>query len=287
MSKKTRSMALVLIIMAGVMGIGYIWMIYGSTPNASEAPELSKKINGKILLDGTVVAEKNADLGFIIPAKITTISKKVGDSVRSGELLAVQDSVDLRAQLDAAEANAGAASSQLEMFKHDLKKEKLKVHDVSGRVKKEQQAQVASSQDSVSAQESVLAAAQAGVTAAQAQLNKTLLKAPFDGIIIRQDAEIGEISGATVPAFMTISSTEPLKKIEAFASDLDVANIKIGDSGKVTFDFLGSQKTIDAKVVTIDPSTSLNGNNSAYKVTLMLENTDEKIRSGMHASVSF
>jgi len=287
MNKKTRNIALALIIIAGVVGLGYIWMNYGSVPNSIEAPELSKKINGKTLLDGIIVSEKNAQLGFVISAKITSISKKVGDVVKAGEILAIQDSSDLKATLNAAQANAQSATRQLDVLNHDLKMEKLKVHDVSGNAKKEQNAQVASSEDSVNVQESAIAAALDNVASAQAQLAKTILKAPFDGIITRQDAEIGEVTGASVPAFITIASSEPLKKIEAFANDLDVASLKVGDVSQVSFDIIGTQKIINAKIISIDPAANSIQGKSVYKITLMLDQSDAQLRSGMHASVSF
>ena len=133
----------------------------------------------------------------------------------------------------------------------------------------------------------LIAAAISSVESAQVQLAKTVLKAPFEGIITRQDAEVGEVAGASVPSFLTVSSIEPLKKIEAFASDLDVANLKVGDSAKVSFDMLGSQKVINAKISTIAPSATMIQGKMVYKVTLMLDQTDAQLRSGMHASVSF
>jgi RND family efflux transporter MFP subunit len=287
MSSKTRSIALSFIMLAGMVGAVYIWMSYGSKPDSTEAPTLTQKTNGKIMLDGTIVPKKNSDLGFVIPARIVSISKKVGDTVKAGEILAVQDNSDLKAQLNATQADAEAAIGQLDVLNHDLKKEKLKLHDVSGNLKKEQRAQVASNKASIDVQESAATAAQDGVASAQAQLAKTILRAPFNGVITRQDGEVGEVSGASVPAFMTVASSEPLKKIEAFASDIDVASIKVGDTAHVTFDFMGTQKTIDAKVTSVDPATNSSQGKSTYKVTLMLDNADDQIRSGMHANVSF
>ena len=287
MSKKTRNIALSFIVIVGIIGLGYVWFNYGIKPNSADAPEVAKKSSGSILLDGTIVAEKNADLGFVIPAKIISISKKVGDTVKTGDVLAIQDGSDLKTQLDAANANVAAANSKLDELNHDLKKEKLKVHDAGGNARREQEAQVASNKDSVEVQKSVIAAAISSVESAQVQLAKTVLKAPFEGIITRQDAEVGEVAGASVPSFLTVSSIEPLKKIEAFASDLDVANLKVGDSAKVSFDMLGSQKVINAKISTIAPSATMIQGKMVYKVTLMLDQTDAQLRSGMHASVSF
>jgi len=287
MNKRVRNIALIVIILAGLIGLYYVWTNYGSSPDAKEAPALSEKTTGSILLDGTVVPEKSADLGFIIPAAITSISKKVGDVVKVGEILAVQNGSDLKAEANAAQAGVAGAQSELDKLNHDLKNAQLKLHGLSGNALKQQKALVSSSKASVEVQKSAIVAAQDNLSNAQAQLAKTILKAPFGGIITRQDGEIGEVGGSSVSPFMTIASDEPLQKIEAFASDLDALKIKIGDSAQITFDAPDTQKTIPAKVSAIDPAPAENNGKLTYKITLMLENTDAGIRSGMHASVSF
>ena len=287
MSKKTRGIALAVIVFAGCAGLWYVWTNYGFTPNSADAPTLAKQISGQASYDGTVVPVKNADLGFIIPAKITSLTKKVGDVVKVGEILAVQDSADINAQIRASQASLQSAEADLEVAKHDLKKEQLKVHDVSGNIRKEQKVQVSSNEDSVAVKESDVIVAQNNLAQTEAQLAKTFLKAPFNGIITRLDSEVGEISGAAVPAFLTIASNDSLGAIEIFVSDLDVTNIKSGEVAQVKFDALTEQTAVKAHVYSVEPMASMNNGSSTYKIKLMLEETNEKIKLGMHASVSF
>jgi len=286
MSKKARNIALAVIVLAGIAGIVYIWVNYGFNPNAQEAPALSKKTTGYIQLDGTVVPDKTADLGFVSSATITSITKRVGDAVKAGDVLATQDAADVRAQVGAAQASLRGAQSELDKLNHDLKKQKLALHGLDGNARKQQKAQISSNEDSVDVQKSAIIAAQDEVTNAQAQLSKTILKAPFDGIITRQDGEAGEVGGAMIAPFMTITTDGSLKKVEAFASDLDVVSIHVGDSADATFDMQGTQKIITAKVISIDPATDSSQGKLTYKVTLMLDQTDDTLRWGMHASIS-
>ncbi len=285
MNKNTRNISLAVICLAGVISLGYIWSVFGLEPKAQDAPTLSANANGKILLEGKVVPEKIADLGFLLPADLKTINKQVGDQVKAGEVLATQESADLQAQVSSAQANLAGAQAELNKTNHDLKQEKLKVHGLSGYARKEQQAQVSSNEDSVLVQENAVVAAQNSLLSAKVQLAKTILKAPFDGTITRQTGEVGEIGGASAPAFLTIVSSEPLQKIEALASDLDVSKLKISDSAQVIFDVLGTQKTMAAKISAIDPGATDSQGKSTYKVTLRLDETDPVIKTGMHASV--
>jgi len=278
---------LAIIILAGAAGFWYVWTNYAFTPNAQEAPALSRQAAGAIVLDGTVVPDKTAELGFVIPSQITSITKNVGDTVKAGDILATQEDIDVRAQANAAQANAQSAQSQLDKLNHALKKDELAKHGLSDNARQQQDAQVQSDKNAVEAQESAIIAAQDGIVAAQDQVSKTVLKAPFDGVITRQDGQVGEVAGELAPPFMTIATNETPQKIEAYASDLDVAAIHVGDSATVTFDSGGLQTTAPAKVSAVDPATDSSPGKSTYKVTLMLDQPDANVKTGMHASVAF
>lgn len=282
MSKKVLNISLFVIVLVAIFASAYIWYSFGMKPKTEDAPSLASSVQNQIRLEGALVNEKNADLGFVLSGNITAINKKVGDNVKVGEVLAIQNSADIQAQVGAAKANVVAAQAQLDGANHDLKKEKLKIKDFSGNAKKEQRAQVASNKDGVSAQQAVVVAAQDSLNAAQAVLAKTVLKAPFDGIITRQDGEVGEIAGATAQPFLTVVSNEPLTKIEVFASDLDAGKITVGQKAQVAFDVLGEQKVLEATVTSIDPAANAQ-NASAYRVVLHLNQADASLKSGMHA----
>lgn len=287
MSTKARTIALAVIILAGTIGFWYVRTNYAFTPNAQEAPALSKQAAGAIVLDGTVVPDKTADLGFIISSQITSIPIKVGDTVKAGDILATQEAIDVRAQAAAAQANVQSAQAQLDKLNQLRKKDQLAKHGLSDNAREEQNAQIQSDKSAVESQESALTAAQESVVVAQDQVSKTILRAPFDGIITRQDGQVGEVGGELAPPFMTIATNETPQKIEAYASDLDVAAIHVGNGAMVTFDAGGLQTTVPAKVSAVDPATDSSPGKSTYKVTLLLDQPDANLKAGMHASVAF
>ncbi|HEX8974592.1 MAG TPA: efflux RND transporter periplasmic adaptor subunit [Patescibacteria group bacterium] len=286
MSKKTRNIALGAIIAAGVASSAYIWVSFGYKPKSEDALAISGAKEGNMVLDGSVVAEKSADLGFVLPAKITSIAKKVGDSVKGGEVLATEDSSDMAAQENAAQANVQSAQAALDGLSSNLKVQKLKLKGLDGNDRKIQKAQIESVEASIDAQNSAVAAAKDSAASLKAQLSKAVLLAPFDGIVTRQDAEIGEVAGASVPSFMTIESNGPMDKIEAYASDLDVANIKVGDAAQVKFDITGTEE-FSGKISEIGPAADRGAKKGTYKVTVILDKANGALRTGMHASVIF
>jgi len=129
-----------------------------------------------------------------------------------------------------------------------------------------------------------LAIAQAQVATIQAEINHTIITAPFDGIITDSEPKVGEVFAAGTPAFTIMS--DGVYKVQVYVSETDVAKLTVGDSANITLDAYGSRDIFPATVTAIDPAeTVINGVNS-YKVTLHFTQTDPRIISGMTANVN-
>jgi len=153
-----------------------------------------------------------------------------------------------------------------------------------------QEAQVKQAKASVSAQKAAIAQAWASVQNYQAQIDKTILKAPISGTISRLEVKVGEIvfpSSSTyeiqMPAISIISEGD--FEIEANIPEVDISKVKIGDKAKVTLDAYGSDDVFFAAVATINPAETLIEGLTTYKITLLFTETDERIKSGMTANV--
>jgi HlyD family secretion protein len=127
-------------------------------------------------------------------------------------------------------------------------------------------------------------AARAQLEAAQNVYSSGIITAPIDGIVTSVDAKIGE----TASVGKIVVSLNSLQKyqIEAFISEPELAKIKVGDSAQVSLDAYGTGVSFEANVVSIDPAATMAKNIPSYKVTLEFAKDDEKIRSGMNASVA-
>jgi len=137
--------------------------------------------------------------------------------------------------------------------------------------------------EQIDAQKAQVSEAEANVLNAQAQLAKTLLLSPIDGIVTKQDAQIGEIISANTPLISIIS--EAKFQIEANVPEVDIAKVNIGDSAKITLDAYGNDIIFDAKVVAIDPAETILEGVATYKVTLQIAGSEEKIKPGMTANI--
>jgi len=144
--------------------------------------------------------------------------------------------------------------------------------------------QSSSTPDTLDAAQAQVEAAQANVATIQAEINHSIITAPFDGIITDSEPKVGEVFAAGTPAFTIMS--DGVYKVEVYVSETDVAKLAVGDSANITLDAYGSRDIFPATVTQIDPAeTVVNGVNS-YKVTLHFVQTDPRIISGMTANVT-
>ncbi len=136
--------------------------------------------------------------------------------------------------------------------------------------------------EQIATQRAQMNSARANVDNLQAQLDKTIIKAPFAGIVTKQEAKVGEIVSAQTPIISLISEAE--FEVEANIQEVDIAKIKLGDTAKVTLDAYGEELIFQAEVFKIDPAETVIEGVPTYKVKLRFSANDERIKSGMTAN---
>lgn len=137
--------------------------------------------------------------------------------------------------------------------------------------------------EQIKGQEAQLDQAKASVENLQVQIAKTILRTPINGIVVKQDAKIGEIVAMNSPIVSVISDSQ--FQIEVGIAESDIAKIKIGDSVNITLDAYGNDVIFAAKVVAIDPAETVINGVSSYKITIYFLDRDERIKSGMSVNM--
>lgn len=123
----------------------------------------------------------------------------------------------------------------------------------------------------------------ARVNTARAQIEKTLIRAPFSGVVTAVDAKVGAVSSANEPAISMISDGS--FKIESYVPEINIAGVAVGNPARITLDAYGEGVLFDAAVALIDPAETVRDGVSTYRVTLYFVTPDERIRAGMTANV--
>lgn len=139
-----------------------------------------------------------------------------------------------------------------------------------------------SAPEAISAQKAQIQQASAKIDNIQAQIEKTFLRSPISGTVVRQDAKAGEIVAGNTNLISVISENK--LKIEANIPEVDIGKIKIGNSAGITLDAF-SGENFSGKVVYIDPAETIVEGVTTYKITLQFDKEDARIRSGMTANI--
>lgn len=137
--------------------------------------------------------------------------------------------------------------------------------------------------EQISAQEAQVKQAEANIENIRAQISKTLIYSPINGIISKQDAKKGEIAGANTAIVSVVSDVK--FEIEANVPEADIAKVKIENEADITLDAYGNDVIFRARVVKIDPAETVIEGVSTYKITLQFINEDDKLKSGMTANI--
>ena len=135
----------------------------------------------------------------------------------------------------------------------------------------------------IQAQVALVSQAQAQVAQAQSDLNKTIIRAPFDGTVSDVSLAFGETvtSGRSVINMIATDGFE----VEAKIPEVDIAKIKVGEHVDVTLDAYGKDVIFPATVTRINPTAMTEGTVPVYKAIITFIGKDDRVREGMTANV--
>ena len=145
-------------------------------------------------------------------------------------------------------------------------------------------AKAGSTQQQIDAQQALVDQAKANAQSIQVQINNMSIKAPFDGVVTKQDAKIGEVVTVNQQLIGIISSGQ--FEIDANIPEVDIAKIAVSDHADITLDAYGPDMVFRAHVVSIDPGETIVEGVPTYKTTLNFDQPDQRIRSGMTANIT-
>lgn len=111
----------------------------------------------------------------------------------------------------------------------------------------------------------------------------SFLRAPFNGVLTKQDFKVGEIVSVGQIGASLIG--RDLLQIESFIPEVNIAELKIGNLAEITLDAYDTKTIFEAKVIAIDPAETMRQGVSTYRVKLQFSKMDERIKPGMTANL--
>jgi len=226
---------------------------------------------------GTAQTDKIIKMSFRNSGIITELNLKLGQKVKKGQLLGKLDNVQSRLSYEQALTQVNSAESQVNTAKLSLDRVRALYEKGSTSLSDYEAAKNSYKTASESYKSS-----KRGLAIQQEQIRYGYLYAPENGTIATVDVEIDEnISPGQLIA--TLNSGTDME-ITLGIPESVINGVKNGMSVSVAFSSLVNEKF---KATVTEVSPAVDANTSTYPVRVKLNNTSDKIKSGMAANVTF
>lgn len=203
--------------------------------------------NGPVIT-GSIQPERKADLRAEVSAVVLQVLKENGDPVKRGDVLVKLDETSIHDSLLSAQEALRAATQALEQSQRALAR--LKTLRESGMTSAQALDDAEVRRNSA---QSELSAARARVVAAQQQVTRTVVRAPFDGIVSDRKVSPGDTAAIGKELLKVIDPTS--MRFEGRVSADKIAAVKVGQPVMFRVNGYGEQK-FTGIVKRIDPSAN-------------------------------
>jgi HlyD family secretion protein len=208
--------------------------------------------SSSVTANGYVVARTRASVSAKLPGRIAELRVSEGSTLKKNEIIARLENADYQAQLaqaQAAEATARAdlmeARASLATASRDAKRLRdIRTQDSKAVAEQDfdaAQGRESEAQARVQAAEARIGSARAAAGFARANLENTVIRAPFSGTVLRKEAEVGEVvapsvgGGLTRGAVVTMADLTTLE-VEVDVNEAYIARVTGGQPAKITLD---------------------------------------------------
>lgn len=221
-----------------------------SAPVLLLAPEDIRTVGASTLASGPVVTgsiqpERRADLRAEVSAVVTQVLKENGEAVKRGELLVRLDDTVIRDSLASAEEAARAANQAHEQAERQV--QRLKTLQAQGMSSMQAMEDAEVRRNNA---QSELVAARTRVASARQQLQRTEVRAPFDGVVSERRASVGDTAQVGKELVKVIDPAS--MRFEGLVSADRMHELKLGQevafrvNGYPQTEFVGKVRRVDA-----------------------------------------
>lgn len=247
---------------------------------------------------GYVVAQRKAAVSSKATGRLEWLGVLEGSRVKKGDVIARVESRDVAATVDQASANVKVAQANLEQGEAELadaesafkRSENLLAQKyISPSAHDAAVARYHKARAAISGLRAAIAAASANERSAKVAFEQTLIRAPFDGVVLTKNANVGDIvtpfSAAvdTKGVVVTMADMETLE-VEADVAEASLAKIRVDQPCEVQLDAFPDLRfagVVNRMVPTVDRT----------KATLLVKvrflQPDARVLPDMSAKVAF
>jgi RND family efflux transporter MFP subunit len=247
---------------------------------------------------GYVVAQRKAAIASKASGRLEWLGVAEGSRVKAGDVIARLDNRDVVAQAESARASVTASRAALDQAKAEDR-------DAATSLKRDQdlfakgfvseaaidtaKMRADRAQAGVANAQAAIAVAEANARNAQVGVDYTLIRAPFDGVILSKSANVGDMvtpfssAADSKGAVVTMADMSTLE-VEADVSESSLAKISVGQPVEITLDALPDSRfkgRISRIVPTVDRAKA------TVMTKVRFDAIDPRVLPEMSAKVSF
>lgn len=281
---------------------GGVFALRGKTPEvevAAARPATSDGPETLLNASGYVTPRRRATVAAKITGRVTGVYFDEGMAVKDGQLLATLDESDAKRALEAAVADRDASKAAIADLEVQLKYAQIELKRARELHQEKVQSQefldtattnVESLQAKIALAKQQVDASQARIGEAQQGVDNCVIRAPFSGIIVSKDAQVGEMvspisagGGFTRTGIATLVDMNS-NEIEVDVNEAYIARVQPGQKVIATLDAYPNWQ-IPSHVRTIIPTADRQ--KATVKVRISFDKLDPKILPDMGVKVAF
>src|SRR5262245_10528092 len=208
-------------------------------------------------------------------AKVTVLDSQ-RDRDRKNELF--RRELIARSEMDTAQATFDAAEAQVDSTR-------AKELALAAAIKSSE-AQLKVAEAAAESSRAQVKQKEASLQQAQVDLDRTIIRAPVDGVVVSRAVDVGQTVAASLqaPTLFTIAQDLTKMQVETSVDEADIGRIKVEDRATFTVDAFSGQ-TFTGVVTQIRKAAQMVQNVVTYTVIISVENPGGRLLPGMTANV--
>jgi len=254
-----------------------------------------------LVATGYVVARHSSDVGVKVGGRLSRIAFEEGTRVRRGAVIAEIEHADIDAQLEAARRAVAESEAQLAQMiaardedARNVERQRALARDgiTTTQALTAAESALAVSQARVKSSEAAIASARARVRVAEEALENTNVRAPFNGVVIKKRAEMGEtvspfgVAGQASREGGAIATIADLAELEVQTEVSENSVAKLGAAMPAEVKLNAYQdRAYRGRLRQIFPSADRA--KAIVEVRVSILDADEHVKPEMTASVTF
>jgi HlyD family secretion protein len=313
----------IVIVLAAVLAAAYFWQRGEAAPDYHTAMIEKGEVVATVAASGTLTPVVSVQVGSQVSGQLKEVLVDFNSEVKRGQVIARLDPQSFEHRVQQAQADVDAARAQLAMqraavgVQHaqvaqaevnlaeakrvlERKQELMNKGFISAaerdtaqaayEAQREQvkaaQAQVSVAQASASNAQAIVKQREAALAQAKVDLERTVITAPLDGMVVKRSVEAGQTVAASLqaPELFIIAENLSDMRVEVSVDEAEIGRIQPGQQASFTVDAFPG-KRFDGQVKQIRKSAQTVSNVVTYMVEVSAQNPDRILLPGMTANV--